>query len=49
MVAVCFKARRVPTCIVGTYKVDQVFQTVRVLTERGCSLGFPGQVYLSPL
>ena len=45
MVAVCVQsAPSIPTRahVVGTYKVDQVFQTVRVLTERGYSRGFPG-------
>ena len=29
-------------------EVDHVFQTVRILAERGCSLGKPGHTYLSP-
>ena len=29
-------------------EAQDVFATVRVLTERGCALGKPGQVWLSP-
>ena len=43
-----FEMRRKQGRPVMRPEVDQVFQTVRILTERGCSLGLPGQVYLSP-
>ena len=42
------RRRTQPGRIVIRPEVDAVFQTVRILVQRGCSLGRAGHVYLTP-